>query len=184
MNIKSTEDSSAVVPEVDRHDEPSLKAVTAAPFQFQKILVPIDFSECSKKALQYALPLAKRYNAALTLLNVVPIPPYAVGEVSGGEYTPSLARTSAEQDLAKIVKDVIRGEVVADTLVRNGSPATEIVELARAMPADAIIISTHGRSGLRHVLLGSVAEYVVRHAPCPVLVVRQRQREFLAGSGT
>src|SRR5208283_1728005 len=145
MNTKPTDHPGEVVSKVDRHDEPSLTAVTAAPFQFEKILVPIDFSECSKKALQYALPLAKRYDAALTLLHVVPIPPYAVGEVSGGEYTPSLARTSAEQDLAKLVTDVIRGEVVADALVRNGSPAAEIVELARAMPADAIIISTHGR---------------------------------------
>jgi universal stress protein A len=166
---------------VDRRDEPLLAAAPTAPYRLKKILVPIDFSDCSKKALQYALPLAKRDDAALTLLNVVPIPPYAIGEVSGGDCSiPTRLRTSGEQELANLVQEVVRGEVKADTVVRNGSPAMEIVELARILPADIIIISTHGRSGLKHVFLGSVAEYVIRHAPCPVLVVRECERDFLA----
>jgi nucleotide-binding universal stress UspA family protein len=83
--------------------------------------------------------------------------------------------------LANLVKEFVHGEVPAETVVRNGTPSMEIVELANTLPADIIIISTHGRSGLKHVLMGSVAEHVVRHAPCPVLVVREREREFLAG---
>ena len=63
--------------------------------------------------------------------------------------------------------------------VRPGRPATEIVEAARELAADLIVIATHGRTGLQHVLLGSVAENVVRHAPCPVLTVREHEREFV-----
>jgi nucleotide-binding universal stress UspA family protein len=61
-----------------------------------------------------------------------------------------------------------------------GSPTLEIVEMARSLPADLIVISTHGRTGLKHVVLGSVAEHVVRRAPCPVLVVREEEHEILA----
>jgi len=179
MNVKSTGPSSESVLKANRGDEPLASATV--PFRIRKILVPIDFSDCSKKALQYALPLAKRYDAALTLLNVVPVPPWAVGEASAGEFFPSLQRTSGEQELGKLVAEVVRGEVTAHTVVRNGSPTLEIVEVAKSLPADIIIISTHGRSGLMHAFLGSVAEHVVRHSPCPVLVVRECEREFLAG---
>lgn len=65
-------------------------------------------------------------------------------------------------------------------MVTTGSPAAEIVGAATRLPADVIVISTHGRTGLKHVLLGSVAEHVVRHARCPVLGVRENEREFLA----
>jgi len=82
--------------------------------------------------------------------------------------------------LAQLAAEALRNEVPADTLVRIGSPALEIVETARNIPADLIVISTHGRTGLKHVFLGSVAEHVVQRAPCPVLVVREREHEILA----
>ena len=66
------------------------------------------------------------------------------------------------------------------TLVRTGSPADEIVDAAKEMGVDLIILSTHGRTGLKHLLLGSMTENVVRRAPCPVLVVREREREFVS----
>jgi len=156
--------------------------VTPSPFRLKRILVPIDFSDCSKKALQYALPLAKQHQAAITLLYVVPTTSYAAGEYGGIDYA-SLeadARASADKTLAALVVDEIRGEVSADTVVCTGTPAPEIIEVAKRLPADMIIVSTHGRTGLKHVFLGSVAENVVRHAPCPVLVVREREHEFLA----
>jgi len=181
MNAESIKQSDEVVLKTSPRDGTSLTATPHAPFRFRRILVPIDFSDCSKKALQYALPLAKQHEAALTLLNVVPIPPWAVGEASGGENVPTLQRTSSDQELARLMTEVIHGEVAADTEVRVGSPATEIVELAKSLPADIIIISTHGHSGWGHVFKGSVAERVIRHSPCPVLVVRECEHEFLAG---
>lgn len=181
MNAEPIKHSDEVVLKINPHDESLLTTAPAAPFRFRKILVPIDFSDCSKKALRYAVPLAKQHDAALTLLNVVPIPPWAVGEASGGENVPTLQRASGEQELARLMTEVIHGEVAADSTVRVGSPAAEIVELAKSLPADIIIISTHGHSGWGHVFKGSVAERVIRHSPCPVLVVRECEHEFLAG---
>jgi nucleotide-binding universal stress UspA family protein len=185
MKAKPTNHPGEVVLELNRRDEALLAAaggeVTPSPFRLKRILVPIDFSDCSKKALQYALPLAKQHRAAITLLYVVP-PSYAVGEYGGIDYTSleAEARAGADKALAALVVDEIRGEVPADTVVRSGSTAFEIIEAARRLPADMIVVSTHGRTGLKHVLLGSVAENIVRHAPCPVLVVREREHEFLA----
>jgi len=76
------------------------------------------------------------------------------------------------------VTNVIHRQVSTETSVRSGQPAFEIIEAAKVLPADLIIMSTHGRTGLKHVFLGSVTEHVVRQAPCPVLVVRDREHEF------
>jgi nucleotide-binding universal stress UspA family protein len=186
MKAKPTNRSGAVTLELNRRDEPLMDAATRAavtsPFKLKHILVPIDFSDCSKKALQYALPLAKVHQAALTLLYVVPPPAYGTGEYGGIDYV-QLERTMSqggEKELAKLAVDEVRGEVSADTLVRLGSPAREIIQTARSLPADLIVISTHGHTGLKHVLLGSVAEHVVQRAPCPVFVVREREHEILA----
>lgn len=89
-------------------------------------------------------------------------------------------KEGGEKELAKLVVDEVRREVPTDTLVLVGSPAVEIIEAARSLPADLIVISTHGRTGLKHVFLGSVAERVVQRAPCPVFVVREREHEILA----
>lgn len=173
-----------MVLEMDRRDESLMAAAsraTPAPFRLKQILVPIDFSDCAKKALRYAIPLAKEHQADITLLYVVP-PDYAVGEYGGIDYAALQAETNAssERELAVLAVDEVRGEVSADTLVRSGSPAFEIIEAAKSLPADVIVISTHGRTGLKHALLGSVTEQVVRFAPCPVLVVREREHEFIA----
>ena len=185
MKAKPTKEPGGIVLEMGRRDEPLMAAAnraTPAPFRLKRILVPIDFSDCAKKALRYAIPLAKEHEASITLLYVVP-PDYAVGEYGGIAYTTlhEEARTTGERELAAFAVDEVRSEVPADTLVRSGSPAFEIIEAAKALPADVIVISTHGRTGLKHVLLGSVTENVVRHAPCPVLVVREREHEFIAG---
>ena len=183
MKAKPSTKPGRVLLELNRRDEPLMTAAsaTASPFRMKRILVPIDFSDCAKKALEYAIPLAKEHQAAITLLYVVP-PPYAVGEYGGIDYAQLQTgmRVTGEKELAKLAVEEVRGAVPADTLVRVGSPAREIVDAARKLAADAIVISTHGRTGLKHVLLGSVVENVVRHAPCPVLVVREREHEFLA----
>jgi len=184
MKARRTRNPGEVTLELNRRDEPLMDAATRmavkSPFKIKHILVPIDFSDCSKKALQYALPLAKEHEAALTLLYVVP-PAYSAGEYGGIDYAQLEAsmREGGEKELAKLAVDEVRGEVSADALVRVGSPAVNIIEVARSLPADLIVISTHGRTGLRHVLLGSVAEHVVQRAPCPVFVVREREHEIL-----
>lgn len=190
MKAKPTNRLGAVTLELNHRDEPLLDAATRTAVKsalvLKRILVPIDFSDCSKKALQYALPLAKQHQAALTLLYVVP-PAYGAVDYGPGHYGAiDCAQLEAgmkqvgQNQLVKMAMNEVRGEVSADTLVRVGSPAVNIIEVARDLPADLIVISTHGRTGLKHVLLGSVAEYVVQRAPCPVFVVREREHEILA----
>jgi universal stress protein A len=186
MKAKPTNKPGEVTLQLNRRDEPLLDAATRAAvkstFTVKRILVPIDFSDCSKKALQYALPLAKEHEAALTLLYVVSSPAYGAGEYGSVDYAQleGSMRVDGEKDLAKLVADEVPSEVSADTLVCVGSPAVNIIEVARSLPADLIVISTHGRTGLKHVFLGSVAERVVQRAPCPVFVVREREHEILA----
>ena len=188
MNAKPTNRPGEVLLKVTRRDEPLLAAANAAretsPFQIKNILVPVDFSDCSKKALRYAIPLAKEHGAALTLLYVVPTPSYVIGEYGIETYLETQAemRATGARELARLVVNEIKGEVPADSCVTIGSASHHIVDVAKTVNADVIVISTHGRTGLKHVLLGSVAEHVIRHAPCPVLVVRESEREFLANS--
>jgi len=185
MKAKPTNHRGEVMLELNQRDEPLMEAATRmalqSPFQLERILVPIDFSDCSKKALRYALPLAREHQAAITLLYVVP-PAYSAGEYGNIDYAQLEAslRAGGEKELAKLSVDEGCGEISIDTMVREGSPSREIIEMARNLPADLIVISTHGRTGLKHVLLGSVAEHLVQHAPCPVFVVREREREILA----
>jgi nucleotide-binding universal stress UspA family protein len=180
MKAKPGKSSGEVVLEVTDKDEPLL-AAASSPFQIRKILVPIDFSDCSRKALQYALALAREHRAAITLIYVVPPPAYPVGEFGGLEYGNLVAdmRTGGEKQLAELAAEI--GDAVSvETQVRTGSPAAEIVAAAQESADDMIVISTHGHTGLKHVLLGSVAEHVIRGAPCPVLVVREREHDILA----
>ena len=185
MKAKPTNKPGGVTLELNRRDEPLLDAATRmaakSPFLIKRILVPIDFSDCSKKALQYAVALAKAHEAAVTLLYVV-VPAYGIAEFSGIEYAQLEAtmREGGEKELAKLSADEMRREVAVEALVRTGSPAVEIIEVARSLPADLIVISTHGHTGLTHVLLGSVAEHVVQRAPCPVFVVREEEHEILS----
>lgn len=185
MKIKPTQKPGRVLVQLDSKDEQllgssGLPQKAPAPFKLTKILVPVDFSECSKKALQYAIPFAKQFNASLTLLHVVHIN-YGYGEFAAIDY-PLLEkqiREGSEKQLAELAEKDIGQTVAAETLVCTGVAAREIVETARSLDFDLIIISTHGHTGLKHVVLGSTTENVVRHAPCPVLVVREHEHEFI-----
>lgn len=184
MKVKPTQKRGHVVVELDRKDE-ALLAESAAPvplrFQIKKILVPVDFSECSKKALQYALTFARQFDAALTLLHVIQVN-YYVGDF--GTIDTALLETEMRKNGEKQLEDLVAKEVGKDlhcrTVLRSGRVVSEIVAVAKQAETDIIIISTHGHTGLKHVLLGSVAENVVRHAPCPVLIVRQQEHDFIA----
>lgn len=167
---------------------PAVQLVPAV-LNIKSILVPIDFSAESEKALVYAVPFAREFGAKLTLLHVVePIHPMDLRKSFpdvAKSFTPVMEKdkvmAECEQHLARVVKDIeIEPELVENVAARYGRAFNEITDAARAAKADLIIISTHGHTGLEHVLLGSTVERVVRHAPCPVLVVRPRQHEFVA----
>ena len=181
MKAKPTKHSGEVILELNRHDEEMLSRAGSSALRIKNILVPVDFSDCSIKALRYAIPLAKEHKAAITLAYVVPSVSATFGEYGAFDAAAITKemRAGAERQLATLAVDEGRGLVATDTVVRTGPAAAEIVTLAKDLPADIIVISTHGRSGFKHVLLGSVAERVVRHAPCPVLVVRERERDIV-----
>src|SRR5262245_20477021 len=149
--------------------------------KLRSILVPIDFSEPSKKALRYALPFAEQFGAKITLLHVVE--PIAMPDFA---YFPMAIENKAvadtcERNLELLCKqNALDPNLIEKTLVRHGKPFREICEAARGLKVDLIIIATHGYTGLNHALLGSTAERVVRHAPCPVLVVRETERDFIS----
>jgi nucleotide-binding universal stress UspA family protein len=151
-------------------------AKTPLPLRIKSILVPFDFSPPSKKALEYAVTFARQFKARLTLLHVVePVatPDFAASFPLAMENDKLMAAAKNELEGAVKSARIPRG-IVEKILVRFGRSFHEIADAARTRKVDLIIISTHGYTGLKHALLGSTTERVVRHAPCPVLVVRQR----------
>ena len=140
----------------------------------QHILVPTDFSEYANYALNYAIELAKTLQARLTVLYVLHVSSLALGEASPAvlDATLETMETNAQQQ-TNIALDRVKqaGLQGANTIV-EGTPFQAIIETAESRDVDLIIMGTHGRKGLTHALMGSVAEKVVRLAPCPVLVTR------------
>lgn len=188
MKIKPARKRGDVVARLGKSDpsllEQGTRAALAAeaPVRIAKILVPSDFSEGGRKSLDYAIAMARQFGAALVLLHVVQVN-YAYGEMGAIDYAAlerDLRVGSKKQLEAQVGKCRAAG-VGAAALVREGSPARAIAEVADSEEADLIVISTHGYTGLKHVLMGSIAEAVVRYAPCPVLVVRTHERDFLRG---
>jgi universal stress protein A len=178
MKAKPSKHAGAVVLELEDRDEPILRSAAAGPFRIKRILVPIDYSECATKALRYAIPLAQQHGATIDLLHVISSPAYGYGEYGTIALEPAPVPGS-KKALQKLAETEIPAEVPFTTEVRTGAAHLEISQFAQSEAADLIVISTHGYTGLKHVLLGSVAEHVVRHAPCPVLVVRVQEREFI-----
>ncbi len=143
---------------------------------WKRICCPIDFSDASRAAMEVAADLARRFGADLVLLHAYPIPGYTFPDGS------VVASPKMMQDLAdQAQKHLEEWRVDAEKLVGAprvtaekaiGEPAAEILEAAKDARADLIVMGTHGRTGLEHALMGSIAERVVRRAPCPVLTVR------------
>lgn len=150
----------------------------AAAIQVKRILVPIDFSGCSRKALQYALTFGEQFRAELTVVHVVP---NISAESRLAFDMPELQRALVQEGQEKLQAELESCSAAATVMkpsIKRGVPFQVIVELAQQLKVDLIVIGTHGRTGLKHVFMGSTAERVVRHAPCPVLVVREREHEF------
>ena len=140
-----------------------------------RILVPTDFSKPASKALHYALDLAREFQAEIQLLYVVPMYYPASDEMLRDiAILEADLQKAGEKDLAKLVKSIRAKGTKLQTLTRRGRPATEITEAAKELNCDLIVISTHGLTGWDRVFLGSTTEEVVRHAGCPVLVVRDK----------
>jgi universal stress protein A len=182
MKVTRSKNAGKVVMEVGRKDAPMLAASSAAasPFALKSILVPIDFSECSEKALIYARGMARQFGARIVLLHVVELS-YSYADMAVFDYgsIEKDLRIAAEARLRNLAKGIEKDGTAAAIEIRLGRPASAVAETAQQLGTDLIIISTHGYTGLKHVLLGSTAETIVRHAPCPVLVVRPQEREFL-----
>lgn len=142
------------------------------------ILVPCDFSDCSRLALGYAAMVAKLSGGTLVLLHVIePVRPGLLIEATVSRQHQGRMRERAAHELAAWVKRHASDVGVRRPLVKSGKPWEVIVAVASKTAADLIVIGTHGYTGLKHTVLGSVAERVVRHAPCPVLTVRTRAKQ-------
>ena len=146
--------------------------------QLERILVPLDFSVLAEKALRYAVPLARQFSAEILLLHVVqPLPyPSDITHMPLGE---SVIMDPLKERLALYAEQSIPPDLLMGSEVRMGIPYEIITDFARYKNVDLIILTTHGYTGLRHLFLGSTAERVLRYAPCPVLTVRERERDFV-----
>jgi nucleotide-binding universal stress UspA family protein len=153
---------------------------------FKKILVPVDFSQCSIDALRCALSLARQYESKLILLHVIDARAYEsifhIHMISQEEAFEAL-KGNAIKKYEEMLVDLDAKDVEMEKRVIDGHPYVEIVRMAAHEEVDLVVIGTHGRSGLDHILFGSVAEKVVRKAPCPVLAVKPKDLHFrLPGS--
>jgi nucleotide-binding universal stress UspA family protein len=146
--------------------------------QFRHILAPTDFSEYSKQAVASALELAKKFRAKLSVLHVVELPPYPIE----GYVPPSLTTSfmedlerEASQELAQVVPEAESAGVEVARLVTVGSPYRKIIDMVETEQVDLIVMATAGRTGFNRLIMGSIAERVVRTAACPVLTIRPHE---------
>ena len=152
--------------------------------KLDRILVPTDFSDFSKPALTYGCAMAARFDAELHLLHVVPDPAMLVPEaaafsVESMEAQTEMLRVESMSTLNTLLPEGWSNEKQVVRETRIGAAFMEIIDYAREKDIDLIVIGTHGRSGLMHVLMGSVAERIVRKSPCPVLTVKPEGHQFV-----
>jgi nucleotide-binding universal stress UspA family protein len=143
-------------------------------FKFDNILVATDFSPNSQRAVEYAVQLAKRLSARLTVLHVVPEPSpldYPMEGVPPEEVAAwqQEAAKRLDQQVAEAKREYVKVDCVQQTAL---SPRDEIVKVATELPADLLVLSTHGLTGWKHFLIGSYAEKILEHAPCPTANVK------------
>jgi nucleotide-binding universal stress UspA family protein len=156
---------------------------TTPKLSFGKILVPVDFSECAMNGLAYAKALAGEFGSKLVLLHSVALRYYVTND-EYARYDFPLLMQQCEQAARDQMGDLVQktdwdGVVEVETSLQTGHPGDQICSRATDHRVDLIVTSTHGRTGLKHLFIGSTAEYVVRHAPCPVLVIPSHQRPVL-----
>ena len=150
--------------------------------EFKKILVPVDFSDCSNKALEYAILFGEKYGAVLTLFHVVALFQEDVGETERMQELEEIVKRQEEKIRKQMSgskeKVTARGVSVNTVIQRGINPADTILEFLDEQDFDLVIMGTHGRTGLKHVLQGSVAEKVVRLSPVPVLTIHREVQKY------
>ena len=149
--------------------------------KFQRILLATDFSDPSSCATELAIHMAKTFGASLDVLHVleseIPLMTDGLAYLPPNFYE-EMEKRAAEQ-LEAVIPREDRDKLAVTLALRKGAPFLEIIRYARERNADLIVLGTHGRGAVAHVLLGNVAERVVRKAPCPVLTVRHPRHEFV-----
>jgi universal stress protein A len=139
---------------------------------FRKILCPVSFDSNSMAALEVARELAAEHDATIFLIHVVPAAPLGTAPIPLEPFPQT--EHDARARLQQIAGEHLEGKVKYKLVARSGDPARVVIAAVAEFDADSIVMATHGRSGMSHLLLGSVAERVIREAPCPVLTVRRR----------
>ena len=181
MKTKPTKKTARTAPTAPDNSAAPVIDLVPSFLRLKKILVPVDFSDFSLKALKYAARFAEQFGATLVLVHVVEPVRYPESVIIPPEMEEAnrerlkLARAS----LAAFVKKQVPAGIATESVTRLGHPFSEISAAAKDFDVDLIVIATHGHTGLKHLLLGSTAERVVRLAPCPVLTVRDREHEFV-----
>jgi len=160
---------------VHRHGGPAKRRPPA----LQKILVPVDFSACAVKALVYAQALARKFDSRLVLFHSIDLHYYSTNpELILYDLPPLLAAAekSARDQMQELFEGTDWDGIEVETVVESGHAGEQICRQAEKRGTELIVTSTHGKTGLAHIFIGSTAEYIVRHAPCPVLVVPNHPR--------
>jgi nucleotide-binding universal stress UspA family protein len=140
---------------------------------FKRIVCAIDFSECSRHALTYAMSIAQEADAHLIVVHVLELPPDDVlAQIRDLQDYVAMAEVDGEARLKEAVPDSVRAYCTVDTVLATGKPYREILRIAGEQQADLIVIGSHGRGAIDRLLFGSTAQHLVRHATCPVLTLR------------
>ncbi len=172
-----------VLHSIDREKTAGARAKKAEGLDFGKILVPIDFSDCSMRGLAYAKALAKQFGSKLVLLNSVALQYYVTSD-EYARYDFPLLMQQAEKSSRNQMRDLMEMTdwegIEVESSLQIGHAGQQICAQAIDHRSDVIVTSTHGTTGFKHLLIGSTAEYVVRHATCPVLVVPSHERPTLS----
>ncbi len=145
--------------------------------RIQNIVVPVDFSAHSDKAIQTAIELAKTFGAKLHLVHAyhLPFPMGAPDHISIPQDFAKAVRDSASRKLETVLQPVTEAGIQGEIHLTGSAPVEAIEMIAEKVGADLIVMGTRGLTGLKHVLLGSVAERTIRTAPCPVMTVKERE---------
>jgi nucleotide-binding universal stress UspA family protein len=146
----------------------------------KKILVPVDFSEYSKMAVDYSVEFAKKFGSELILIYVIePIvypSDFGLGQIPINQVDLEI-QSKAEDELKRLIDEKIPPTIKTNYFVRTGKPFLEIINAAKEQDCDLIIIASHGHTGIEHILFGSTAEKVIRKSPIPVLTVREKKNQ-------
>lgn len=147
----------------------------------KNILCPIDYSVYSERALNYAIEFAEKYQAKLYLVHVLDIRLYDINDpdLYNVNIIDEETIRKLRERLLKSVNEDTKGRISVEALVIQGVPFAEIIKASKEYKIDLIVLGTHGRTGISHAIMGSVAEKVVRKAPCPVLTIRHPEHDFI-----